>query len=241
MDITLKQAKIMMGAFHNMLICDNYTAIFYDIETYFGETPKKGNVMEFVQFTDYGEKLGTRVVEGWGSTKDSSYDSMIKFQGEEERKVQTEKNDYILNYQIPETDDLTEKYLIKYKTNFIDENANDILNIILEGFDSWNQGIEKYLEWVDKGYDQNATSSGLNQVKRDIETFKSEMRTLVQNENIKKLYFDNLLIRDNWAGLHYRFTSENLTTKEKTFGDRMQFLKFEQKDEGLKIVSSWIK
>ena len=53
--------------------------------------------MEFVQFTDYGEKLGTRVVEGWGSTKDSSYDSMIKFQGEEERKVQTEQNDYILN------------------------------------------------------------------------------------------------------------------------------------------------
>ena len=71
--------------------------------------------------------------------------------------------------------------------------------------------------------------------------YKEEMKALVEKENIKKIYFDNILIRDNWAALHYRYTNENLTTKEITAGDRMQFLKFEQKGDDLKIVASWIK
>lgn len=37
MDITLKQANILMGDFHNMLICGNFTAIYYDIITIKGD------------------------------------------------------------------------------------------------------------------------------------------------------------------------------------------------------------
>ena len=33
MDVTLKQATILMGDFHNMLITDEFTAIHYDIYT----------------------------------------------------------------------------------------------------------------------------------------------------------------------------------------------------------------
>lgn len=74
MDITLKQANILMGDFHNMLICGNFAAIYYDIKTIKGEIEKPGTVMEFVLFKDYGEELGTRVVVGWGGTKDDSVD-----------------------------------------------------------------------------------------------------------------------------------------------------------------------
>ena len=71
--------------------------------------------------------------------------------------------------------------------------------------------------------------------------YKEEITTLFSKEEIKKLYFDNILIRDNWAGIHYRFRSRNLETNEKNVGDRMEFFKFEQKDGALKIVGNWIK
>ena len=65
MDISLKQAKILMGDFHNMLITDDFTAIHYDFITEKEGSRTVGKVMEFVKFKDYGNELGTRVVEGW--------------------------------------------------------------------------------------------------------------------------------------------------------------------------------
>jgi hypothetical protein len=69
MDITLKRTKIYMGAFHNMLICDDFSAIYYDILTESNGKNNSGTVMEFVKFKDYEGELGTRVVEGWGGQK----------------------------------------------------------------------------------------------------------------------------------------------------------------------------
>ena len=59
-----------MGDFHNIIINGDYTAIYYDITTINGDKENPGTVMEFVKFKDYGGDLGTRVVEGWGGTKD---------------------------------------------------------------------------------------------------------------------------------------------------------------------------
>ena len=66
------------------------------------------------------------------------------------------------------------------------------------------------------------------------------MQRITDEDEITRLCFDNLLIRDN---LHYRYRKENRTTEEKYVGDRMQFIKFEQKEgtNSWKIVSSWIK
>jgi len=148
MDLSLKQSNIQMGAFHNMLICGEFCAIHYDFTTIVGETVNPGKVMEFVKFKDYGEELGTRVVEGWGSTKDDSSNGLMYFQEPKERKVQEEQNNYMLNYEIPETDNLHQKYPILYPTEYKDSNAKEILEIILKGFDSWNQGIDSYINWV---------------------------------------------------------------------------------------------
>ena len=238
MNESLQKVNILMGAFHNMLICGEFCAIHYDFTTIVGETSIPGKVMEFVKFKDYGEELGTRVVEGWGSTRDSSYDGMAKYQGEKEKEYEDQQQQYMINYQIPETDDLHKKYPILYPTEYKDSNAKEILEIILKGFDSWNQGINSYLEWVSQAYDENATSSGLDDKPRTMEKYKEEMTTLTNEETIKKIYFDNILIRENWAALHYRYTREKDSVK--TAGDRMQFLKLEQKENGLKIVASWI-
>ena len=76
---------------------------------------------------------------------------------------------YNLKYQIPEKEDLTEKYPIKYPTKYIDENGKDFLKIVLEGFDNWNKGIDYYIKWVDENFDENATSSSLDDRNRTME------------------------------------------------------------------------
>ena len=240
MNLSLKQVNILMGAFHNMIICDDFTAIRYDIIRIIGENEISGTVMEFVKFKDYGEELGTRVVEGWGGVKGNNYEGMLSFQGPEEKEIQEKQIENIMNYEIPDTDDLQEKYPVIYPTKYKGNKAKEILRIILKGFDSWNQGIDSYIKWVNEGYDSDAESTDTNDEKRTMSEYKSAMKSLVKKENIKKLYFNNILIRDDWAAIHYYYTSEDLEKGEKTWGDKMQFLKFEDKDDGLKIISSWI-
>ena len=240
MNLSLKKSIILMGAFHNMIICDDFTAIRYDIINIIGEKESQGTVMEFVKFKDYGEELGTRVVEGWGGVKGANYEGMLSFQGSEEKEIQEKQIEYIMNYEIPDTDDLQEKYPVIYPTKYKDNKSKEILRIILKGFDSWNQGIDSYIKWVNEGYDSEAEYIDPDNDKKTMSEYKSDMRTVAKKENIKKLYFNNILIRDNWAAIHYYFTIEDLKTGIKDWGDKMQFLKFEDKDEGLKIISSWI-
>ncbi len=242
MDQSLKQMKILMGDFHNMLISDQYCGIHYDFITELDGRRKMGKVMEFVKFHEYGtdEKPNTRVEEGWGSVKDDSYDGLIMFQGEDEKKNQTGQDEYNLNYQFPDTTDLREKYVIKYPTTYIDANANQILDIILNGFESWNNGLSYYLNWVDNSFDANAFSSSMDERERNMTQYKAEITELFQNNTITKLYFDNFLIRDNWAAIHYRYRKENYKGSEKYVGDRMEFFKFEGEDQNLKIVANYI-
>ena len=69
MNLSLKQVNILMGGFYNIIICDDFTAIRYDITYVSVENTSPGTVTEFVKFKDYGEEFGTRVVEGWGEQK----------------------------------------------------------------------------------------------------------------------------------------------------------------------------
>ena len=241
MDVALKQVNIVLGVFHNIVVNDNYTAIYYDSTQVKGDYINPGTVMEFVLFKDYGETLGTRVVEGWGGTKGSSYDGMTAFQDEKEKEIQMQQLNEMLDYDIPETSNLKEKYIIKHPTNYIDENAEDILKIVYEQFDAWNQDedLANYTEWVRNNYDSNATIVIL-QKNKTLEEYLTDSMATAQNKTITKLYFDNILIRDNWAALHYRYRTYDKITKEKYAGDRMQFLKLEQVDDRLIIIGSWI-
>ena len=231
---TLGKMKIEMGNFNNMLIIKDYCAIYYDILI----RGRNGTTMEFVQFKDYSETSDpdVRVVEGWGGVKDDTYYDSIQRQGSAEKKVQEEQNNFLLIYTPDETEnDLTKKYFIKYETEN-DDPGDVIRDIILEGFDSWNKGITDYISWVDKYFDTNAKSK-YGDRERDMTKYKEEITELFQNEKITKLYFDNFLIRDNWAAIHYRFRSVDIKNTKIRVGDRMEFFKF----EGSKIVGNWLK
>ena len=242
MDVSLKQQEILMGDFHNMLITGEFAAIHYDFKSGVKgekeENLRKSRVMEFVKFKDYGKELGTRVVEGWGSTKDSSGEGLKYFQKEKEKREQEIQDHFFLkNYNLPNTNNLTEKYFIMNPTEYRDDNANEILEIILNGFEKWNTDYNSYKDWVDSNYASNAKSSSLDERDRTLEEYKEEIETLFSQEKIEKLYFDNILIRENWAALHYRYRRKIIASGEISFGDRMQFLKF---DDSLKITGSWI-
>ena len=142
-----------------------------------------------------------------------------------------------MNLQIPETNELKDKYFIKYPVEYLDDNANDILMKILTGFDSSNQGFDNYKTWINDNYKDNAkiTVEGTEKTRSE---YIDYIKTLFDQKEITKLYFDNILIRDNWAAIHYRFISKTKETNKKEIGDRMQFLKF---DGDLTIESSFIK
>ena len=241
MNLSLKQMDILMGAFRNMVICGEWTAIHYDTTNIKNGVSTPSSVMEFVKFKDYGEELGTRVVEGWGGVKNNEYEQMFHFQTEEETKLEKERLNYMINYQIPEVEDLEKKYPVLYPTVDKGNMATQIRKIILKGFDSWNEGLDIWMKWVNEAYKKDAFSMSGDRVNRTMSDYKAEKKNSLKKEIIKKIYFDNFLISDNWAAIHYRYNSENLKTNQKDAGDRMQFLRFEETNEGLKIAESWEK
>jgi len=243
MDIALQKTNILMGDFHIMLICGNFTAIYYDFKTIVEEREIPGTVMEFVLFKDYGEELGTRVVVGWGASKDSSFDSMRSFQGDEERMIQDEQIHLLLNYQIPTTGTLRQRYPILYPSEYLDtDKSNKFVDIILEGFDKWNVDLNDYKSWLSNTYDTDAFIYGFDGKKDGltITKYREAIDELAQKKTIVKLYFDNILIRDNWAALHYRYRSIDSQTNDKYVGDTMQFLKFKEEGSTYKIIGSWL-
>ena len=150
---TLGKMKIDMGNFNNMLIVNDYCAIYYDIKI----RGRNGTTMEFVQFKDYGNATYpvVRVVEGWGGVKDDTYYDSIQRQGSAEKKIQEEENYFLLNYKVPEKENLTEKFIIKNPTDNTYDNTKDteIQDIIFKGFKSWNDGLSNYLNWVNDTFE----------------------------------------------------------------------------------------
>lgn len=225
MDVTLKQMNLIMGNFNNMVICDDWAAIHYDITTVVGDKEKPGTVMEFVQFKDYGDELGTRVVEGWGGPKDDSFESMSYFQTEEEKALQQKLTDEILSYEIPDTDDLSVKYPVKNPTTANSDKADVIKDAILKDFDAYNQGMDGYASAVQELFTDDAviTVSGDRYDKAGYIDFEKNKAETVKTT---KLYFDNMLISGDWAAIHYRVVTEDTNTGERKAGDKMEFFRF---------------
>ena len=81
----------------------------------------------------------------------------------------------------------------------------------------------------------------MEQKDRTMEEYKNNLTELFKTQTIEKLYFENILIRDNWAALHYRFRNKTVGNDEKIdTGDRMEFFKFKEIEGKLKITGNWI-
>lgn len=237
MNIILRKCQLLMGDFHNMVICDNWTAIYYDIST----NGVPGSVMEFVNFEDYGSELGSRVVEGWGGVKDAGYAGMAHFMGTEEKAYETEKNAELLEYMIPDTDNLSAKYPVMNPTTDHSKWAKEIRNAVLFYLDSCNKGLNAFSSCLDTLFTADATSTNAENKELTMEEYKEEMQAVQKQSRFTGLYFDSMLISGEWAAIHYPVVIENMASGNKTLGDRMQFLHFTEDNGSLKIDQIYTK
>lgn len=232
MKATLRANDIQMGDFKNMVIVDDWCAIHYEIATISRETGDvhPGSVMEFVHFKDYGEELGTRVVEGWAGTRGTDYAGLGYFQTAEEKAAQKAMMDAIANTVLPVTDKLEEKYPVLHPTTIRTELAQRIKDALLQDFEHWNCGYDDWSAWADHFYSVALayhTDAGVMSL--------TEYKESEQGNTSKRLYFDSMLIAGDWAAIHYR------TVFNGEAGSRMQFLRFAQDGDDLKVTEVWTK
>jgi len=100
-------------------------------------------------------------------------------------------------------------------------------------FENYNEGYAVWGTWADQFY---AKDLNYNTKKESLtlEGLKKNTKEDFEKTKTTKLYFDSMLIRDDWAAIHYRVVEENLSTGEKTPDDRMEFLHF--RNENGKLV-----
>lgn len=242
MKVTLRNNDIQMGDFRHMIVVDDWTAIHYEIATINRESDKvtPGSVMEFVNFKDYGEGLGTRVVEGWAGTKGADYTDLGCFQTAKERAAQQKMKDKIAGTVIAETDDLEKKYPVQRPTSIRTDLGEKIRKTILEDFDHWNQGVEVWSAWADTYYAENLQYHK-DAVTLSLNEYKDEVKTEAKTASIQRLYFENMLISGDWAAIHYRTIVQDKASGNKEAGSRMQFLRFAETGDGLKVTECWTK
>lgn len=242
MDMSLKATDIQMGNFNNMVISDDWAAIRYDITNTDRQTNSSDDatVIKFVNFKDYGEDLGVRVVEGWAGTIGSDFDAMSKMQTEEERAAEQAELGKILNTIIPDTSDLNVKYPVNNPTPIETDEAKKIKAAILEDFDSWNQGYDTWVEQSGNFYDDELQYH----VEDEILTL-AEYQEKVKNDSttadVKRISFNNLLVSGDWAAIYYNTRSTDVASGEKEVKTVMQFLHFEQDGNNLKVTECWTK
>lgn len=145
MDASLKSMDIQMGNFNNMILSDDWMAIRYDITNVNRETGEAnpGTTMEFAKFGDYGE-LGAKVDEGWGGVKGRDYDPMLNFLTDEEKAAQEKFMEEMIAKELPETDNLEEKYPVLYPTTIDTEIGEKMKAAILNEFEQWNSGYDAW-------------------------------------------------------------------------------------------------
>lgn len=241
MNVILKKVNIQLGAFHNMIICDDWTAIFYDTTTIAGGVSTPASVMEFVNFRDYGDPLGTRVVEGWGGPKDEGYAGMAAFQDDAQRAIQKKNDEMVLNHSIPDTADLAVKYPVLHPTTDHSEWADEIRMAILRDIDAWNSGYEAWAANVDEFYSPDATATDAHDRPLALDQHKDAMRNVAETQSPTVVLFDSMLISGQWAAIHFRTAGTDPTTGAKDAGERMMFLHFAKDGGELKADASWTK
>ncbi|MCC6496710.1 MAG: nuclear transport factor 2 family protein [Propionibacteriaceae bacterium] len=241
MNATLSKTAIAMGNFNNMVVNDNWAAIRYDITTTVSGKSMPGSVMEFVQFKDFGAGQGVRVVEGWGGPKDDSFAGMSSFQTDAEKQAQQQALADVVSYKIPATSNLEKKYPVKNPTTDNSANAKAMKDAVLEDFDAWNQGYDAWAKEASGFYTAGAELAASDGTTQTLDQYTAAAKAAGQTSKVQKVYFENLLVSGDWVAIHYRTTTENLSTQEKTAGDSMQFFHFVKDGDSMKVDKSWTK
>lgn len=241
MNATLSKVNIQRGNFNNVVINGDWAAIRYDITTTAGGKSAPGTVMEVVKFKDFGGDQGVRVIEGCGGPKDDRFEAMSMFQTETKKQAQQQVLADVVAYKIPSTTDLDQKYPVKNPTEGNSVNAAATKTAILKDVDAWNHGNTTWAKEACSFHAPGAQLTASDGTTASLDQYEAAVQTADQTTKVSKLYFDTMLISGDWAAVHYRTTTENLATHEKTAGDSMQFFHFVKDGNSVKVDKSWTK
>ncbi len=238
MDVSLKSLDIQMGTFKNMILVDDWMAIQYDIVNIDRETGEEhpGTTMEFAKFGDYGE-LGAKVDEGWGGVKNDSYAGTMYFQTEEEQKAQQEFMDELIATELPDTDNLEEKYPVVYPTTIDTELGEKMKTAILNDFENWNQGYDSWSTWTDSFYTDDVSMNYLGD-DTTLEDYKNVVKD--QIDNTQRVRINNILVSEDWAAIHFWTVTEN-EDGTKDADNHMQFLHFVENGDDVQVDLCFMK
>lgn len=224
MNVGLKVMDMQMGSFHNMLLSGDWTAIRYDVTSTDRRTGEStsGTVTEFVKFADYGMR-GAKVVEGWGGVKTADYDGMQHFTNDAEKAAQKSRMERILTTQLPETDNLEEKYAVLYPTAIPEGRGQQMKAAVLKLMEAWNKGEAD----IDTYIDENLTADGsfnINDVDYSAEGLKERSHATMKDVKEKRVQINNILVSADWAACHYWAVIEQ--NGKKDVRESMEFFHF---------------
>ncbi len=238
MDASLKSMNIQMGNFNNMILSGDWMAIRYDTVNINRKTGAKtpGTTMEFAKFGDYGI-LGAKVDEGWGGVKGSDYAGMTSFQTDEEKAAQKVFMEKMVNMELPDTDDLDEKYPVLYPTPIDTQVGKMIKDIVLNEFEQWNRGYAAWSAYADLMYDADVKYD-LRGEEMDRNGLKEAVRGTI--DSTKRVQINNILVSEDWAAIHF-WDVTTAADGTKSADNHMQFLHFVPNGSGLKVDMCWAK
>ena len=236
MNMSLKATDIQMGDFQNMILCGDWMAIRYDTVNIDRRTGRKtpASVMEFARFKDFGEK-GAKVEEGWGGVKQATFPFMSSFQTKEEQAAQQAFMQALAETELPDTDNLEEKYPVCYPTPIETELGKKMKAAVLQDFENWNRGYEAWSSWADELYAEGAVYTYKGQ-KLTISQLREVMKPNIAS--VRRVRINNILVSENWTAVHY-WDVTALDDGTKDVANHMQFLRFAEDGDGVKVDLCW--
>lgn len=148
----------------------------------------------------------------------------------------TESSDYVIEedpqYNIP-TDELLQKFPIKYQTPADSEMSQKIQNRMLNGFNQWNLGFEAWQNWGSVLYSDDSIYN-VHGVRMTLKEYQMSMGATLQKIDIQMGSFTNMILVDDWMAIQY-----DITTNGKA-GTTMEFARFKDfGPRGAKVDEGW--
>ena len=108
------------------------------------------------------------------------------------------------------------------------------------GFNNWNGGYEKWLEWCDTLYEPDAHYNVYGQ-RLTLQQYKDMMGQFFSAFDVELGDFHNMLVQDDWCAIRYSVHILNKRTGEKIEQETMEFVNFKENPApiGARVIEGW--
>ncbi|HWQ73825.1 MAG TPA: nuclear transport factor 2 family protein [Syntrophomonas sp.] len=115
-----------------------------------------------------------------------------------------------------------------------------IRNRLRTGFNNWNGGYEKWLEWCDTLYEPDAHYNVYGQ-RLTLQQYKDLMGQFFSAFDVELGDFRNMLVQDDWCAIRYSVHIVNKRTGERIEQESMEFVNFKENPApiGARVVEGW--